>query len=144
MRRPRMSKVGFNTQLIIDVIGAKIIVEQLPRLLAGIIPLDPMLQTVAGVGGGYVAGSMLKRPNLANASIAIGALEFITPMIDNLLGTGIPPQGGTVAALPPIKPGKRPNIEPVYKMPVVDDFLRLNDYVSGWSDQSNQVYSNSY
>lgn len=140
MRKVRMTKVGFNTQLIIDVIGAKLIVEQLPRLLAGIIPLDPMLQTVAGVGGGYLAGSMLKRPNLANASIAIGALEFITPMIDNMLGTGVPPQGGTVAMLP----AKSGVYTPAVKSAKVDDFLRLENYVSGWSDQSNAEFRNSY
>lgn len=141
-KRTGSRKMSFNSKLIVDVIGASLIVQHLPRIVSGIIRLDPMLQTVAGVGGGYLAGTFLKRPDMANASIALGALDFISPLVNDLLGTGssIPPQGGTVSMLP-VKTGI---VKPEKAVTTIDDFLTLNDYVSGWSDQSKSVYRNSY
>ena len=71
MKRRRFTKVGFNTKLIIDVVAASLIVQQAPHFIQSIIPMDETIGTVAGVGAGYLVGSMLKRPDLANASIAL-------------------------------------------------------------------------
>lgn len=137
--RKRFNKVGFNSKLIVDVIGASLIVQQAPKLIDMIVPLDPTIRAIAGVGVGYVAGSMLKRPDLANASIALGAVDFIAPMIENLFGgsstPSIPPQGGTKAV-------------PMSGAPTlvkVEDFLSLNEYVSNPNlNQSYIDYSGSY
>ena len=142
MRRRRMTKVSFNSKLIVDVVGASLIVQQFPKLLSSVIPLDPMLQAVAGVGGGYVAGMVLKRPDLANASIALGVVDFVAPLVDSLLGGGssLPPVGGA----PLVKAGIVSSADRK-KMPMaVNDYLNLNDYINLSASQVNETYRNSY
>lgn len=141
MRRRRSTKVKLNTKLMMDVVGAGLIVKNLPKVINMVIPLDPMISTVAAVGGGYMTGVMLKRPDLANASIAVGIAQFVDPMIDNLIGGAMPlipgganllPGGGVPA----------PEQEPA---PNVADFLRLNDYLkTPGRAASVDVYRDSY
>src|SRR3989304_9917938 len=91
MARRRFRKAGFNTKLIMDVGLAGIGVRLIPLVVNKFFPLDPTLYAVAGAGGTYLVGSMMKKPDLANAGIALGLVELVAPMVENLIG-GI---GGT-------------------------------------------------
>jgi hypothetical protein len=144
MARRRFRKAGFNQKLIMDVGLAGIAVRIVPLLLNKFVPLDPTLYTVAGAGGGYLVGSMLKKPDLANASIALGLVEFIAPMVENLIG-GI---GGATMLPPTISPSGLPVRNPKSDKKGVRDFsdyLSLNDYISEPSErQSVDDYRSSY
>lgn len=129
--RKRFKKVGFNTKLIVDVVGASLIVQQAPKLIDMIVPLDPTIRAIAGVGAGYLAGSMLNRPDLANASIALGAVEFIAPMVENIFG-------GSTPMLPPAGGTKAVPMTNAQKLVKVEDFLSLNEYVN--TPNFNQQY----
>lgn len=145
MRKRRFTKVGFNTKLIIDVVAASLIVQQAPRLIQSIFPMDDTIGTVAGVGAGYLVGSMLKRPDLANASIALGAVQFVAPMVDDLLsgGTGAITQSPLgIAYKSQTYEGVTKKINPITSG--VSDYLRLNDYISLGASQVNATYRDSY
>jgi len=140
-RRVRMSKVKFDSKAIIDVIGASLIVQQAPKLIDQVVQLDQMLRTVAGVGVGYLIGSMLKRPGIANASIALGAVEFVAPFVENLFGGS--PQLEPTKQMPMIAPsgtgGAAPDLETLGR------YFSLNDYVSNPSTRmSYDAYRNNY
>jgi hypothetical protein len=87
---------------------------------------------------------MLKKPDLANASIALGLVEFIAPMVENLIG-GI---GGATMLTPSISPSGLPVRNPKSDKKGVRDFsdyLSLNDYISDPSErQSVDDYRSSY
>lgn len=147
MRKRRLNKVSFNKNLIIDVIGASLIVQKAPLLIDMILPLDPTIRAVAGVGAGYLAGSMLKRPDLANASIALGVVDFITPFVDDMLG------GGSVAPVPsssvltPVKPSVTGGALPgdVEAQTGLASYFHLNDYVVNPAGRlTYDSYKNSY
>jgi hypothetical protein len=125
MARRKFKKAGFNTKLIMDVGLAGLATRVLPIVVNKFMPLDPTLYAVVGAGGTYLVGSMLKKPDLANAGIALGIVELVAPMVEDLIGgvVGNPtlPSSG-VKPLPPMK-------SPVQKV-ALDDYLRLNDYVS--------------
>lgn len=138
MRKRKFSKVSFNKNLIIDVIGASLIVQKAPLLIDMIMPLDPTIKAVAGVGVGYLAGSMLKRPDLANASIALGVVDFVSPFVDSLLGGGAPiVTAPSSSVLQPVKTGGA--------LPApgeaLGDYFNLNDYIT---NPSNRLSYNSY
>lgn len=139
MKKFKASK--FNTKLMIDVIAATLIVQQAPKLLSGVLPVSPELETAVGVGAGYLAGSFFNRPDMSNAAIGVGVVTFVAPMIDNLLGGGvqtiptIPPAGGTKAVLDVMQ----------VKQPALDDYLTLNDYTNNPANQlTYSSYWNSY
>lgn len=138
MRKRKFSKVSFNKNLIIDVIGASLIVQKAPLLIDMIMPLDPTIKAVAGVGVGYLAGSMLKRPDLANASIALGVVDFVSPFVDSLLG------GGTPIVTPPsssvLQPVKTGGALPA-PGEALGDYFNLSDYIT---NPSNRLGYNSY
>jgi hypothetical protein len=136
----RFSKVGFNKTVIIDTIGAALIVQQAPKLVDMLIPLDPSIRALAGVGVGYAAGSLLKRPGLANASIGLGVVDFISPMVDDLFGGGTPTQvkPPSSSVMVPVKGGAVSN-------PALESYFSLNDYLNNPGDRLNYSdYSNSY
>jgi hypothetical protein len=127
MARRRFRKAGFDQKIIMDVGLAGIAVRIVPMLLNKFVPLDPTLYTVAGAGGGYLVGTFLKKPVVSNASIALGVVEFIAPMIEDIIG-GIPStpalvQGGGaqpgILGPPVVAPGGTR----------VKDYHRLNDYM---------------
>lgn len=147
MRKRRLSKVSFNKNLIIDVIGASLIVQKAPLLIDMILPLDPTIRAVAGVGAGYLAGSLLKRPDLANASIALGVVDFVSPFVDDLLGGG----GGSpvIPSSSVLQPVKEPSMTgaPIAQdgAPGLASYFRLNDYVVNPSGRlTYDSYKNSY
>lgn len=143
MARRRFRKAGFNQKLIMDVGLAGVAVRVIPILLNKFVPLDPTIYTVAGAGGGYLVGSMLKKPDLANASIALGLVEFVAPMIENLVG-GI----GTPVNTPVKLPGRPTGMVTLPQKKVsVDDYqygISLNDYVSNPSLMPGDAFRHSY
>jgi hypothetical protein len=147
MRRRRSGKVAFDQKVIQDVGMAALAVRILPMVISNFFPLDQTLYTAVGAGTGYITGTWLKNKTMANASIALGLVEFVAPVIENLVG-GF--GGGSM--LPQIEPSmgvmtnKRPYIRPPTKFPqiAVNDYLNLNDYTSDISPQSVKVYQDSY
>jgi hypothetical protein len=125
MARRRFKRAGFNSKLIMDVGLAGIATRVLPVVVNKFMPLDPTLYAVVGAGGTYLVGSMLKKPDLANAGIALGLVELVAPMVEDLIGgiTGT----NQPAALP--MGVKLPKTAPV---PVtnISDYLSLNDYIA--------------
>jgi len=137
--RKRFSKVSFNKNLIMDVIGASLIVQIAPGLINKVFPIGESLVNLAGAGAGYLVGSMIKRPDLANASIGLGVVGFIAPMVEDLIGGGslpLTPSTGTTPGIVAI-PGSAGSAD-------LADVFRLNDYVSSPMLQSNKAYANSY
>src|SRR5690554_7376578 len=122
-RKRRMKKVAFNQKLVVDVVLASLLVQKAPELLNKFVfssnPLTGMTATAAGIGAGYLAGSLMGKSDLANASIALGAVEFISPLIDEITG-------GVGLIAPPVRPAVNTSVVPTR----VADFLTLNDYVS--------------
>jgi len=140
MRRRRMSTVKFNQRLMIDVIMASVIVQKAPAIIEKIMPINPTLSSVAGMGAGWVAGMLAKRPDLSNASIALGVVDFLNPIIDGFIG-GTPMLPGQTKGLPV---GMK-KIPPVKKQRVFEDYITLNDYIDDPSTaMDNSVYLNSY
>jgi hypothetical protein len=125
----RFQKAGFNTKLIMDVGLAGIATRILPMVVNKFLPLDPTLYAVVGAGGTYVVGSIMKKPDLANAGIALGLVEFVTPMIEDLIGgmVGTSPAATiSPSGLPmPIRI-KPPSTESTN----LSDYLNLNDYIA--------------
>jgi hypothetical protein len=141
MKSPRLKKVKFDTGVILNVMIASLLVQKAPLLIDMVIPLDPSVRAIAGVGAGYLVGMLTKKSEIANASIAIGAIDFVTPFIDQMLGGGTPiikSGNGTVAIAP--LPGQAAGAPSG-----LDDYLRLNDYVSNPSRSQNfNTYNTSY
>lgn len=144
MRKRRLSKVGINTKLIIDVAAASLIVQKAPGLIDMVVALPESIKAVAGVGAAYLVGSFMKRPDLANAGIALGVIDFVSPMIDSVIGTSSPspivrtPGTIPVGALPGVtgqagEPGS------------LADYIRLQSYVYNPANRMNyDAYAGSY
>ena len=86
MARIRTRKMVVKTKLIIDTIGASLIVQKAPVLINPFFPLDPMIAKIAGVGAGWLTGTLMKRPDISTVSLALGVVDLLTPMFDNLVG----------------------------------------------------------
>lgn len=135
----RFKKAGFNSKLIIDVMLASLIVQKAPALVDSIFPVDDSIKSVVGVGAGYLVGSLVKRPDLANASIALGVVDLISPMVDSLFGGGSTPlPGGT---MPAITPGvvKSDDAAAV----ALSNYVTLNDYTNNPSSRLSYNYYRS-
>ncbi len=149
VRRRNRGKVKINTKLIWDVMAASLIVQKAPKLINNFVPLPPgdILTVAAGVGAGYVTGMLAKRPDLANGSLALGVVEVVSPMIDNLIG-GFGGQEFIPDKIVNSKLGiSRAERIALMKNPinVVEDFINLNDYTSNpGRTQAFDTYVNSY
>lgn len=124
-RKTRSSKTQINQKLIIDVILASLIVQKAPALISTVIPLNPNISNLAGVGAGWVVGVMAKKPDISNTSLALGITSFLNPLIDSIAGPmvgapkGLPIKANGKYLGPPIKSDR---------MVTVDDYINLNDY----------------
>ena len=142
MRRVR-SKAKINTRLILDVVLASIIVQKAPAFISKIVPIDPSVQSLAGIGAGYLTGVLMKRPDIANASIALGATDFINPLIDSITGTvtGAPLPAGNnqTTGIPMGIKTEAPGTVSIR------DFITLNDYIkTPGVSQDYYSYMSSY
>jgi len=126
-RRKRFSKVGINQSLIIDTAIASLIVQLAPGLVNQFLfssnPLTGMTSTLAGVGAAYLYGMLMNNSNVSNIGIALGAVDFVKPMISQLLPA---PSG----------------VGDYFQM---SDYGSLNDYTNDPSHRLNHVqYAESY
>jgi len=141
--RLRRKKVAFNQKLVIDSIGAGVVVSLAPDLLNRYFfssqPISGMTGTAAGVGVNYLLAQFMGRPEMANVGIGIGLVQFLKPFIDQLLGTGYP-----MAMLPAsVKPIA--GIQPAVKHPdELADYGRLEAYIGSPSQMAYSNYSDSY
>ena len=118
----------------------------LPMVVNKFLPLDPTLYSVVGAGGTYVVGSMLKKPDLANAGIALGLVELVAPMVEDLIGgiTGSAPMVriGVPSGIKTINPAITGGVKQVNAL---NDYGRLNDYIGNPEGRQSKVqYANSY
>jgi len=140
MRRTRKAP-KINTKLLVDIIVASIIVDKAPAFINQIMPVNPAISQFTGIGAGWLTGWMANRPDISNASIALGVTSFINPMVDQVTAgvtTGMIPGGsGTI----PIK-----RELPIKKdRSVISDYISLNDYVkTPGTNEDYSVYSQSY
>lgn len=131
MTRRRFKRAGFNTKLIMDVGLAGIATRVLPLIVNKFVPIDPTLYAVVGAGGTYVVGSMLKKPDLANAGIALGLVELAAPLVENLIGGFITPGMKPSVQISPTGIKTYANAStPVPIHAGIADYLNLNDYTS--------------
>jgi hypothetical protein len=138
----RFKKAGFNTKLIIDVMIASVIVQKAPALVDSLFPVDDSIKSVVGAGAGYLAGSLFKRPDMANASIALGVVELVSPMLDGVLGVGttsMPLPGGTIPALP----GGAGASDPDVRSEALQNYITLNDYTNNPGARLNYSFYNT-
>lgn len=146
-RRRRSGAVGFDQKVVQDVGMAALAVRIIPMVVSNFFPLDQNLYTAMGAGGGYMAGNMMKNKTLANASIAIGLVEFIAPVIENLIGgfTSAPMEPLVGAPVKGIFTKGAPRFIGKKVYPKVSDYMNLNDYTDNPGDrQGVDVYSDSY
>ena len=141
MARRRTPRMGFDQKVVQDVGMAALAVRILPLLVSNFFPLDQSVYTAVGAGTGYLAGTMLKNKTMANASIAIGLVEFIAPAVEGMFGGG----GGIIQA-PPLKTGiaSPPIRKQIKGIKTVEDYINLNDYVEAPSSMSLSHYKDSY
>lgn len=142
MRRSR-KKLAFNQKLVIDTIGAGIMVGLAPTLLNRFLfssnPISGMTATAAGVAANWFLAQMLGRPDMANAGIGFGLVKFVEPVANDLLGLGKPIES---LAVPPSKPVGA--IAQDVQMYALDDYGRLNEYISQPRQMNYQMYTDSY
>lgn len=140
MARRKFNASKLNTKLMIDIVGASLIVQQVPALLQQWFNLDQTVSKIGAVGVGYVAGSMLKHPDLSNAAIALFAVDMLMPMIGGILPVAPVQQISQVpAGLPIGKVTKK-----VDTKAALTDYISLNDYIPAPFKQTNFDYRNSY
>ena len=136
----RMKKVRFNQKLVTDVVIASLVVQKVPDLLLNWLPFSEQVKPAVGGAAGYVAGMVFNRPDLANASIGLAVVDFVSPFIDDMLGgIGITPE------LPAgqIPPGATPT--GMVPSVAVDDYINLNDYTNTPDYRQNYYnYVDSY
>jgi hypothetical protein len=143
-RKRRMSKVAFNQGLVVNVAIASLLVQKGPELLNRFLfssnPLTGYTATAAGVGAAWLVGSLMKKSDIANAGIALGAVEFVSPLIDDIVG------GVTGGAAPKMVPSSNGFTSAgVKSIPGgVADYFGLNDYSEMPRKQNWQDYYNSY
>lgn len=125
----KFKRAGFNQKLIMDVGLAGIATRILPLVVNKFMPLDPTLYAVVGAGGTYVVGSMLKKPDLANAGIALGIVELVAPMVEDLIGGFVGSQQMVVAptGIKKLNPSIVGKAVPIPE--TLSDYGRLNDYI---------------
>ena len=144
MRRRRKITARINTKLLMDVIFASLIVQKAPALIAGFIPMDPMVTKIAGIGAGWITGQVANRPDISNLSLGLGLLDFVNPMIDQVIGAGTLPWEN-LPSVNPVTSGTTKIMGVPKKYQTVSDFINLNDYTRDPSSrQSYAVYQGSY
>ncbi len=135
----RRKMKAINTKLMVDIIIASIVVQKAPALIAKIVPIQPTVTNIVGAGAGYVAGVIAKKPNISDASLALGVTGLLNPLLDNFIGAG----NGLM--LPTAEPSKGIMTKQNVKMNVVEDYTKLNDYIENPSTRmTNAAYRDAY
>lgn len=149
MRRRRSGKVAYDQKVVQDVGMAALAVRILPMVINNFFPLNQTIYTVVGTGAGYMVGTLLKNKTMANASIAMGLVEFVAPVIEDMIGGfGAMGSNSDEAAryMPPVQ--RRYSTRPPGADPEgsgdLADYIRLNDYVPAPSNRHYSDYSEYY
>ena len=145
MARRRFKRAGLNTKLIMDVGLAGLATRVLPIVVNKFVPVDPTISALVGAGGTYVVGSMLKKPDMANAGVALGVVEFVAPIVEDLIGGMVAPS----APMQPITKGVSlpvPIVKTAANKVELADFISLNDgsYMPYPVPQSSREYAHGY
>lgn len=137
--RLRRKKVAFNQKLVIDSIGAGIVVGLAPTLLNRFLfeenPISGMTATAAGVAANWFLAQMLGRPDMANVGIGIGLVQFIEPLVNELTGLGEPLQSLPEPAMAGASQVANTDLS---------DYGRLDAYIGSPSQMSYANYNDSY
>lgn len=124
-------KTKLNKGLIVDTLIASIISDYAPAIINKFLfsnnPLSGMSLQIASAGAGYVAGALMKKPNVASISIALAGSNLVGGMVGQvvtpLLGSGSVKSGTAKAT-------------------VVSDYFALNDFVS--APRKSMAYASYY
>lgn len=143
--RIRRKKIAFNQKLVLDSIVAGIVVSLAPDLLNRYLfqsnPISGMTGTAAGVGVNYLLAQYMGRPDMANAGIGFGLVQFVKPIVDQVIGIGSPvqmlPAGATAQAMPMVDVQSA-----IYNG--MADYGRLNEYISEPRKMHYSNYQDSY
>jgi hypothetical protein len=83
-------KIGFDTDIMINVGIASLLVQKAPEILNKFLfadnPLTGQTASLVGVGAAYLYGMMTDNNLVANAGIALGILGLADPLIKQVLG----------------------------------------------------------
>ena len=122
-RRRSRAKFKLNVPNIVDISMANIIVRVAPDLINRFVPIPAGMQSIVGTGAGFLAGNLLKKPLLQNAAISAGAVDFVVPMIEDILGsnTGVPITTGTTKVM---------GVNTAKTVNAMADFQRLEEYTN--------------
>jgi len=139
-RKRRTRKVSFNSKTVLDIGLAGLATRLIPQVVNKFFPLDPTLYSVVGAGGTYITGLLTKKEILANAGIALGLVELVSPMVEDLIGGFVSPP-----AMPVGMVTTKGAPTPIKKSVVsVNDYGVLEDYTNSPAVQSYNDYRNSY
>lgn len=137
----RTRKVSFDTKTVMDVGLAGLATRIIPMVVNKFFPLDPTLYSVVGAGGTYIAGVLTKKEVLANAGIALGIVELIAPMVEEII-SGFGPEK-TMPMTPP-QGAPAPIKKAVSSEYALNDYGRLMEYTNNPAVQSNSEYRGAY
>jgi hypothetical protein len=154
MARKRFTGGKFNTSLMIDTLIASLLVQKAPEILNRFLfsgnPVTGQTATLLGVGAAYLYGMFMKNNNVSNIGIALGAVEFVTPFIDDILNQ-VTGSAAPVGIAPVGYPTSLPNIKTIPTRVSDTGYFRINDYgtLSDYTEnpenrQGYNVYKDSY
>lgn len=111
-------KTKLNKSLIIDALIAAVITDLAPGLINKYLfaskPLTGTALNIASAGAAYVAGGLMKKPNVANIGIALAGSNLVSSTIQGFVG-------GSNNALVTKSEQVRQD--------ALAEYVRLNDYV---------------
>lgn len=139
MARKRFSGNMFRVPNIIEIGLTLMVVQKGPEILNRLLfsgnPLTGMTATLVSAGATAAAGHfLLKKPLVVDTAIAAGAVELLSPMIDDLVGGVLPAPTGI--AIGPVKAATNVLSEMNY--------ASLNDYTMDVNPMPRAAYQSAY
>lgn len=136
MAKRRFTGNKFNVSQIIEIGLTLLVVQKAPEILNKVLfsgnPLTGMTANLLGAGVGVAGGYFLNKPLVVNTAVAAGAIEVVSPLIDDLVG-GVLPTGALTTAIK-------------YPTGVLSEmnYATLNDYTMDTNPMSQAVYRSAY
>jgi len=145
MAKRRFSGNKFNVPQIVEIGLTLLAVQKAPQILNSLLfsgnPLTGMTANLLGAGVGVAAGYFLNKPLVVNASVAAGAVELISPLIDDLDSQVISTTAGIMTQTKYVKSPVA--IDGLAEM----NYTRLNglaDYTMDVNPMSKAQYASAY